>query len=511
MSIYRPNSIPQERFLSSPADICIYGGQRGGGKTAGLQLESGRWIHRQGFYGVLLRETLVQIKKPGGMFDEGYGFYASLGGVANKSELSWRFPSGAKLAYGHLETNASIEAWRGAQVAFIGIDQMEMIRAYAFWALLGSNRSMTGIKPYVRGTCNPDPDSFLYMDGSSSGLISWWIDGETGIAIPERSGKIRYFVRDGDTLVWGRREELLANFPGSMPLSVSFIPASVYDNRSLMERDPTYIGRLMAMPLVERERMLGGNWKIREAAGMTLRSVWFKPGRPLPHQWRRIIRSWDLAGSVPTPTNPDPDWTAGVKIGQDTTGLYWILDVTRFRKTTGQVEDEIAKTARLDGIQVEIIIEQEGGSAGIGWPESIIRNKLEGFNAKRAKPIGNKLTRARILGGLAEGGKVYVPDTAHYSVPWLGPYMGEMDSFVDGTQKSHDDQVDATSAAVIEFTSGMGVYAPFEQSGSDRSDLMRTAGAPQGVFMRNEYVDDSSYDADDFRDGLAGYPGLGLR
>ena len=43
---------PQTEFLRSPADICIYGGAAGGGKTVGLILEPlrhvapGRQLHR---------------------------------------------------------------------------------------------------------------------------------------------------------------------------------------------------------------------------------------------------------------------------------------------------------------------------------------------------------------------------------------------------------------------------------------------------------------------------------
>lgn len=515
VDVYRPRSRPQEQFLSSKADITVYGGQRGGGKTYGLQLESSRWLHRSGFYGVMLRETLTQIKKPGGLWDEGYSFYASLDGQPNKSELSWKFPSGAKLAYGHLETNASVEAWRGAQVAFIGIDQLETIRAYAFWSILGSNRSMTGIRPYIRATCNPNPDSFLYDNGQPSGLIQWWIDTDTGYARPERSGKVRFFVRDGDTMVWGRREELAASYPRLMPISVAFIPASVYDNAPLMARDPGYVGRLMALPLVERERMLGGNWKIREAAGTTLRSTWFRPSRTLPTRWRRLLRSWDLAGSVATAQNPDPDWTAGVLMGLDEQGLYWILDVYRFRKSTGQVEEEIAKTARLDGRHVEIIIEQEGGSAGIGWPEAIIRNNLQGYIAKRAKPGGNKLTRARILGGLAEQGKIWTPDPAWIPALWIPAFFGELDSFTDGTQHAHDDMIDAASAAAIELSMGAGCYGAFEQdTGHGESMLNRAMQAPSGVWLpqpqRSVDMDGYSYDNDDIPDGgsMENYPGL---
>lgn len=504
-------------FLSSPADICIIGGARGGGKTYGLQLESGRWLHRAGFYGVMLRNTLVQIKKPGGMWDEGFSFYSSLGGHPNKSEYSWRFPSGAKLTYGHLETNAAVESWRGAQVAFIGIDQLELIRAYAFWSLLGSGRSMTGIKPYVRASCNPDPDCFLYLNGDENGLISWWINRETGYPIPERSGKVRWFVRDGDRMVWGdRRDQLQAQHPGLQPLSVSFVPSTVYDNQVLLERDPTYLARLQALPLVERMRMLGGNWKIKAAAGTTISGAWFRLMSVWPDRFVRVVRCWDLAGSVPTEEYPDPDWTAGVLMGMTHDRKYWILEVIRCRRSTGEVEQFIKSTALRDGRQVEIFIEQEGGSAGIGWPDSIIRNHLAplGFNAQRKKPEGSKLSRARILGGMAENGCLYLPDNNIIPAPWLPAFLAECEAFTDGTQSGHDDMVDAASSAAILLSMSEGLYEPFEVTPPDYGELVAMRSAPPGVFMsgsRQEHPDDAAAWHDEEGDFESRYPGLGIQ
>jgi hypothetical protein len=38
----RPQPGPQEMFLSTPADIAIYGGAAGGGKSFGILLEAAR-------------------------------------------------------------------------------------------------------------------------------------------------------------------------------------------------------------------------------------------------------------------------------------------------------------------------------------------------------------------------------------------------------------------------------------------------------------------------------------
>jgi hypothetical protein len=62
---------PQTEFLRSPADICIYGGAAGGGKTTGLILEPLRHVSRvANFTAVFFRRTMPQITNPGALWDE---------------------------------------------------------------------------------------------------------------------------------------------------------------------------------------------------------------------------------------------------------------------------------------------------------------------------------------------------------------------------------------------------------------------------------------------------------
>ena len=74
---------PKTNFLRSPADICVYGGATGGGKTVGLILEPLRYVRRvANFTAVFFRRTTPQITNPGGLWDETQNFYPRLGGTA---------------------------------------------------------------------------------------------------------------------------------------------------------------------------------------------------------------------------------------------------------------------------------------------------------------------------------------------------------------------------------------------------------------------------------------------
>jgi hypothetical protein len=98
-------------------------------------------------------------------------------------------------------------------------------------------------------------------------FLSWWIDPESGLPIPERAGVPRYYVRVGERIQWADRpEELMGELPQReelppgidppRPISVTFIPATVFDNPILLRVNPEYYTWLLSLPLLERERLL---------------------------------------------------------------------------------------------------------------------------------------------------------------------------------------------------------------------------------------------------------------
>jgi len=270
VQVIQPQEGYQMMALSSPADIVIGGGAAGGGKTFSLLLDPLRHIENEGFGGVIFRRLTTQIKAEGGLWDESNKLYPLAEGMPNKTDLQWRFPSGAKIKFSHLEHEKNVNSWQGSQIPFIGFDELTHFSKNTFFYLLSRNRSSCGVKPYVRATCNPDPDSCV------AELISWWI-GEDGFPIPNRQGKLRYFVKDGDSFIWGNSieecVEKASYFINPMVeasgidaayfvKSITFIGGSLYENKILLKANPEYLANLSSQDEQTRLQLLEGNWKV---------------------------------------------------------------------------------------------------------------------------------------------------------------------------------------------------------------------------------------------------------
>lgn len=492
----------QEEFLANPADVIIYGGAAGGGKTFALLLEECRHSGNSRFNSVIFRRNNTQITVNGGLWDSAMKLLPLIGARPKKTpKLSFIFPSGANVVFDHLERYSDALSYQGSQIPLIGFDELTHFDEDVFWYMLSRNRSDSGVPGYLRATTNPDPDSWVRT------FIDWWI-GPDGLAIPERSGKIRWFVRINGEVHWGdsRMELLRYQFNGEItrvdkshaltselfvkdkkdnkkqiiitqgeegvlyvvtktkeffqwengsyktlipPKSVTFICSTLEDNAILMAEDPSYKANLMALPLVEQERLLGGNWNIRPAAGMYFPRDKVKQIDELPDDIVRWVRAWDLAGTEDKKANnPEdgPAYTAGVLIGKRKNGKIVIADVINRRLNPSDVRKVVLDTARADKAafksKYRIRMNQDPGQAGVDQKEQYLK-LLSGFSINIERESGSKEVRAEALSAQWINGNVEV-----LNAPWTSIYLSHMDGFPDRTFK---DMADASSTGFLEL------------------------------------------------------------
>lgn len=436
----KPQEGPQEAFLASSADIAIYGGSAGGGKSWALLLEPLRHIGTKGFGAVFFRRNTTQIRNEGGLWDESEKLYPLIGADPKTHNLQWEFPAKTSITMAHLEYDKTVLNYQGSQIPLMCFDELTHFTAKQFWYMLSRNRSMCGVKPYVRATCNPDADSWV------AEFIAWWIDQDTGIAIPERSGVVRWFVRIGDTIRWADSPKDLEEYTMTgedgqeIPIpakSVTFIAAKLTDNKALMAADPGYMANLMALSRVDRERLLGGNWKIRPSAGLYFKREWIEVVDTAP-AGLRVVRGWDLAATAETGEN-DPDWTTGTKMGLAPDGTYYVLDHVYDRLSPNGVERLIKNTASQDGVSVQIDLPQDPGQAGKAQVASLTK-MLAGYNVRSATVTGDKVTRFSPFSAQAEAGNVKI-----IRGTWNERWLSELENFPP--DNGHDDDADSTAQA----------------------------------------------------------------
>jgi predicted phage terminase large subunit-like protein len=453
MDEIRPHDGPQEEFLSTPADIAIYGGQAGGGKTFALLIEPMRHIQTvQDFGAVIFRRTSPQITREGGLWDESVKLYLAQQATPRAGYHDWTFPPfGNKVTFSAMEHEADRYDWDGAQIPLIGFDQLEHFTEMQFFYMLSRNRSTCGVRPYIRATANPNPDSWL------KNFILWWLDERGEYPDESKSGVLRYFIRVGEEIHWSDDPSQLINefaevFGGRQfvpePMSVTFIPASLADNPTLVELDPGYINKLRSLPRVERERLEKGNWLVKPAAGYYFQRDYFNPTHSSPSIIKTRVRWWDLAGTAEQHTtrkrHRTPDYTAGVLMSITHTNRVTIENVKRLRRSPAEVRQAVRACAEYDPPGTVIGLHQDPGQAGKDQVESYIR-MLVGHTVKTIRETGDLETRCQPFSSYAENGQCDL-----IVGKWNEAFYTELENYPD---VPNDDQV-ASSSSAFNFLTG---------------------------------------------------------
>lgn len=450
--IVKPQPGPQTAFMATPANVCIYGGAAGGGKSYGLLMSALRYKNVPGFGCTIFRRNFNQIFSQGGLWDESMKIYQGIRGADPKfARGQWWFRNAegdivSKVTFAHIERDEDVHKWQGSQICEIGFDELTHFSEKTFFYMLSRNRSTCGVEPFIRATCNPDADSWVAK------FIDWWIDPDTGYPIPERSGKLRWFIRRDEILYWANtKQELWKQFDlktpeeKAEPRSVTFIMSKLEDNQELLKVNPGYMANLKAMSVIERERLLHGNWKIKAAAGL-----FFKRSQVgdylsfIPDDVIEWVRCWDLAATEKT-ENGDPAFTAGVLMGKRKNGRYIVADVVNKQMSAADVRQTIKHTAQQDIAKykrVKIRLPKDPGQAGKEQAESYIKF-LAGFNVVTIAETGSKEARAEPMAAQWQAGNFDILTGA-----WNEEYLQQLENFPDSKFK---DMVDASANAFTEL------------------------------------------------------------
>lgn len=362
---WAPQAGPQTALVNCPIPVIFYGGARGGGKTDGCLGMAGMLAQRHGiaFNGLFVRKELPMLDDA---IERSHVIFGGTGGLYNKVEKQWRWPSGARIRFRPLESVSDADKYQGQNLSHLfGEEAGQYALPDALDRLQGTLRSAYGIIPQ------------LIMTGNPGGAGQGWIKSRYIDPYPEGMKVMERVVGDS-----GRTQKFV------------FIPSKVRDNKILLDNDPDYINKLHFVGSKELVRAwLDGDWNAVEGAYFDCFSTERHVIEPfeVPNYWTRF-RSMDWGSAAPFSVG----WWAIAGEDYDASGTFVPKgSMVRYREWYGAKSpgvglklpaDEVARgiKARERGDVIDYGVLDPSAFAQDGGPSIAERMWSQGVHFRRA-------------------------------------------------------------------------------------------------------------------------------
>lgn len=262
----------QKKFLECTHKEAFYGGSAGGGKSDCLLMAALQYADVPGYSALILRRTFQDLAKPGALLDRAREWLQGSTARWNEQKKQWRFPSGATLSFGYLETEQDKYQYQGAEYQFIAFDELSQFTETQYLYLFSRLRRLAGTEVPLRMRSASNPGGVGHQWVQERFIPDDWT--------PEQGNEIRVIEKEGR----------------------AFVPAKLRDNPHLDQE--AYEASLAELDDVTRAQLLEGDWQVRERGNIfphfedgplsrhviTWSEFEFIYGvRRIPDHWRRAI------------------------------------------------------------------------------------------------------------------------------------------------------------------------------------------------------------------------------
>ena len=213
----------------------------------------------------------------------------------------------------------------------------------------------------------------------------------------------------------------------------------------MLRADPDYVAKLQALPLIERERLLGGNWNISANDGIISRD-WIHIVSNIPDE-KDVIRyrwSWDTASKDKTVNDP----TCGTYWAETANGHY-LLDIFKDRVRYPDLK-RIVQEKFEERPAHELIIEDK--SSGISLIQDL-QNDTQLPVIAFDPQSRDKVERLSLASTHFETHNVYF----WQGCPYLQECINELVAFKGSGSVTHDDFTDTVSQYLLRVGEGVGL------------------------------------------------------
>lgn len=404
---WRPH-LKQAAFMLLGHEEVLFGGAAGPGKSFALILAALQYAHVPGYSAVLFRRTYPQLAGEGGLIPKAHAILAGTDAVWNQQERVYRFPSGATLAFRHLQYEHTKYDHDGLEYQFIGFDELTHFTQGQYLFLFSRLRRSKAIPVPLRARSTTNP----------GGPGHAWV-------------KARFV--DPDT---------------RLP-QCAYLPATLDDNPSL-DRE-AYRRQLAKLDPVERAQKLRGDWDV-VADGVLFGDHHFKRYDTPPEALAEdpgayVITSWDLKNVHDTReiARKGESWAVGQVWAFKGSRGYLIEEVRGLWSADDSIPQIERMAKRYPRARQHLI---EAKAAG---PYVIKRLKETLPGVLGINPVGSKAQRADGILPFCRAGDVWVPNEVVH--PWVKDTLHEIKQY----PSVPNDRGDALIQAVEH---GLGGYTP---------------------------------------------------
>jgi len=278
-----PNPGPQTDAYLSEADILLFGGQAGVGKSI-LMLG---WGLNEADVSIIFRRELTQTD---GLEADGKKILATLSETKgwNGSDHEWTRPDGRTLKLAGMREADSWMAHAGRERDFMGYDEAGEFLEEQIGSLFAWLRAPPGKRTRMILASNPPRTADGYW------LLDWfgpWIDDEHPL-YPTPPGELLWAIYIAKNLKTEPGKILWVDAPGEYEIegetytarSYTFIPAHLEDNP--YRNTPEYRAQLQNLPEPLRSQLLKGDWKagLIDNAYQVIPSSWVRAAQ---QRWQK--------------------------------------------------------------------------------------------------------------------------------------------------------------------------------------------------------------------------------
>lgn len=338
--VWTPHKGKQTYLFQCPAEVILYGGAKGGGKSESLIILSNRDCNKDGYKALILRRTFPELERH--IIERSHRLFGGVGKYDSKNHR-WTFPTPVKpgsrvsvggkatIEFGYLERDSDLDKYQGAEYARILVDE-------------STQHPENRIRFMMTCLRSPVPN-----------ILRQLVLGSNPVGIGFGWHKLMFIIDRKPLHIYN--DARWASDGKAVDHTTCFIPSTVWDNPTLLKNDPDYPKKLQTQHGAVTRALLFGSWE--ETVNMALEfdfELHTCPARTIP-EWatRWVGIDWGKT-----------DQAASVWFAADHQRIYAYRDHCRPGKVIKPYAQEVVEKSRGENIEFAVLSHECFADHGMG-------------------------------------------------------------------------------------------------------------------------------------------------